>query len=102
MSYTLRGRLESRLVATLLPLLAACILAAVLPSWWPVELASLMLGVGLTLDGVVYDRLLDYQPGWLALPLGLLELGLVLGLVQLLSIEAPLGPALAFYAGSWV
>ena len=41
MSYTLRGRLESRLVAALLPLLAACILAAGLPSWWPVGIAGL-------------------------------------------------------------
>jgi hypothetical protein len=102
MSYTLRGRLESRLAASLLPLLAACTLAAALTAWWPVELAALMLGLGLALDCLLYDRLLDYQPGWLALPLGVLELGLVMGLVRALAIDAPLGGALAFYAASWL
>jgi hypothetical protein len=100
-SYTLRGRLESRIAAALLPLLAACVLAAALPAWWPVDLAGLMLGLGLALD-LVYDRLLDYQPGWLALPLGLLELGLVMALALALSVDAPLGPAVAFFAGSWL
>ena len=101
MSYTLRGRLESRLVAALLPLLAGCALAAALPAWWPVELAALMIGVGLALDAIAYDRLLDYQPGWVALPLGLVELGLIMALVRVLQIDAPLGAALAFFAGAW-
>ncbi len=101
MSYTLRGRLESRLAAVLLPLLAACALAASLRAWWPVELAGLMLGVGLSLDALAYHRLLDYQPAWLALPTGLVELGIVMALVRLLAVPAPLGGALAFFAGSW-
>ena len=41
-----------------------------------------MVGVGLALDVLVYDRALDYQPGWLALPLGALELGLVTALAR--------------------
>jgi hypothetical protein len=102
MSYTLRGRLESRLAATLVPLLAACALTVALHDWWPVELAGLMLGVGLALDALAYHRTLDYQPGWLALPLGLLELGLLVPLARALSIEAPLGGAIAFYAGAWI
>ena len=71
MSYTLRGRIESRLVATLPPLLVAL----AIHRWWAIELVALMLAVGLALDVCVYDRLLAYQPGWLALPLGALELG---------------------------
>ena len=101
MAYTLSGRLQSRLGAALVPLLAACVLSAALPAWWPLELAGLMLGVGLALD-LVYDRGLDYQPGWLAVPLGLLELAVVLVLARTLELGAPLAPALAFYAGSWV
>lgn len=101
MAYTLSGRLQSRLAAALVPLLAACVLSAALPAWWPLELAGLMLGVGLALD-LAYDRGLDYQPGWLAVPLGLLELAVVLVLVRTLELGAPLAPALAFYAGSWV
>ena len=80
MSYTLRGRIESRLGASLLPFLAACALAVALETWWPLEVVGLMTGIGLALD-LVYHRVLDYQAGWLALPLGLAELGLTMGAV---------------------
>jgi nitrous oxidase accessory protein NosD len=101
MSYTLRGRLESRLAAALLPVLVAAALAVGIEQWWPVELAGLMLGVGLVLD-LVYDRALDYQPGWLAVPLGLLELGAVMGLAIWLDVRAPLQPAIGFFVCSWL
>jgi Periplasmic copper-binding protein (NosD) len=101
MSYTLSGRLESRLAAALVPLLIVCVLSVALPAWWPLELAGLMLGVGLALD-LVYDRVLDYQPGWAAVPLGLVELGVVMALASSLELGAPLLPALAFFAGSWL
>ena len=102
MSYTLRGRLESRLAATLVPLLGAASLAAVLRAWWPLELAALMLAIGVALDAALYHRVLAYQPGWLALPLGLLELAAVVGAAALLGIDAPLVPALAFFGASWL
>ena len=89
------------MAAALAPLLAACVIALVVKAWWPVELAALMLAVGLALDAV-YHRLIPYQPGWAALPLGLLELGIVVGLAQLLDVAAPLAAALAFYAGAWL
>jgi hypothetical protein len=101
-AYTLKGRLDSRLAAALGPLVAACLLALAIHRWWPVELAVLMLAVGVVLDAAVYDRLLRYQPGWLALPLGLLELGTVMGLARAFTVVAPLGAALAFYGGSWL
>jgi hypothetical protein len=102
MSYTLRGRLESRLAVVLAPLLAACVVALALKAWWPVELAGLMLGVGLAFDLVFYHRLLPYQPGWAALPLGLLELAAVMGLGRLLHVDAALPAALAFYTAAWL
>ncbi len=101
MSYTLRGRVHSRLAASLLPLLVACALAVALPAWWPLGLVALMLGVGLVLDVLVYD-LIDYQPGWAALPLGLVELALVMALVRALDWAPPLVPALALFVGSWL
>ena len=64
MSYTLRGRLESRLAALLPVIVAACMLGAALHRWWPIELAALMAVVGVALDIQLYDRLLAYQPGW--------------------------------------
>ena len=102
MSYTLRGRLETRLAASFLPLAAACVVALVLKSWWPVELAAIMVGTGITLDAAIYHRLLSYQPGWFALPLGLLELGVVMAIVSAFGIPAPLDFALLFFAGSWL
>jgi nitrous oxidase accessory protein NosD len=101
-SFTLRGRIESRLAASLLPFVVACVLAALLGEWWPLQLAGTMTAVGLALDVVLYHRLLPYQPGWLALPLGLVELGATMALVLRLGLEAPLVPALAFFGASWL
>jgi hypothetical protein len=101
MSYTLRGRLESRLAVALVPFVIAAGLSALMRDWWPVELAALMVGVGVALDAFLYHRVLPYQPGWVAVPTGLLELGILMGLVQVLGIGAPLGGALALFAGSW-
>src|SRR5262249_60479926 len=47
MSYTVRGRIESRLAALALPLAAAVALRAPLGHWWPVALAALMGGLRL-------------------------------------------------------
>lgn len=102
MSYTLRGRIESRLAALLPVVVAACALALVEHRWWPVEAVGLMLGVGVALDVQAYHRLLPYQPGWAALPLGLVELGLVILCMRLAGVAAPLGQAIALFAGGWV
>jgi hypothetical protein len=102
MSYTLRGRIESRLAALLPVVAAACALAAVEHRWWPVEAAALMIGIGLALDLQVYHVLLPYQPGWVSVPLGLLELGVLLALMRLADIATPLGQALALFGGGWL
>ena len=102
MSYSLRGRLESRLAALLPVVVAACVLAAAEHRWWPVEAVGLMLGIGLALDQQAYHRLLLYQPGWAALPLGVLELGALLGVMRLAGVAAPLGQAVALFAGGWL
>jgi hypothetical protein len=102
MSYTLRGRIESRLAAAVLPFLVACVVAFALRAWWPLELVGAMVAVGLVLDAFVYQRLLRYQPGWAAVPLGFLELGVTMAFVRLLDIDAPLGPAIWFFVGAWL
>ena len=94
--------MESRLAVVLAPLLAACVVALALKAWWPVELAGLMLGVGLAFDLTLYHRLFPYQPGWAALPLGLFELAVVMGLGRLLNVGATLSAALIFYGGAWL
>ena len=102
MSYTLRGRIESRLAALLPVLLGCCVLAAALHRWWPVELCGLMAAVGLALDAQLWHRLFSYQPAWAAVPIGLAELGVVLAIVYGFGIHAPLGPALALFAVGWL
>lgn len=102
MSYTLRGRIQSRLVALLVVLAGAIPLALAEHRWWPVEAVALMLGIGLALDTQAYDRVLRYQPGWAALPLGALELGLLLLLMRAAAVMAPLGQAVALFAGGWL
>jgi nitrous oxidase accessory protein NosD len=101
MSYTLRGRLESRLAALAAPLAAACLLAIVLRAWWPLELSAAMAALLLGLD-LVYHPLLRYQPGWAALPLGLLEVGALMGIAFAFEIQPPLGGAFALFAGGWL
>jgi hypothetical protein len=102
MSYTLRGRIESRIASLVAPLAACCAISASLRLWWPLELCALMAGVGIALDLQLYHRLLPYQPGWAALPLGLVELGAMILLVRSLGLEAPLVPALLLFAGAWL
>ena len=102
MSYTLKGRIESRLAAAALPLAAAAAWSAAATTWWPLELAALMLAVGVVLDVGAYHRLLPCQPAWAAVPLGALELGLVMILAWALEIAAPLEPAVAFYFVTWL
>jgi hypothetical protein len=98
MSYTLRGRIESRLAGTA----PALLLALGLHRWWAIELVALMVALGATLDLVVYHRALLYQPAWLAVPFGALELVLVYLAMRTLGIAAPLGPALLLYGVGWV
>ena len=97
MSYTLRGRLESRLASAL----PALVVALALHRWWAIELVALMLAVGLALDASVYHLALPYQPGWLAVPLGALELGVVYGGMRTLGIMAPLGWAVGLFLVGW-
>jgi hypothetical protein len=97
MSYTLTGRIQTRVVS----LIPALLVALALQRWWAIELTALMLGIGLVLDLGVYHRALAYQPAWLALPLGGLELGLVYGAMRWLDVMAPLRWALGLYAIGW-
>jgi hypothetical protein len=44
-SYTLRGRVESRLAPVLVALALAVTLAVAERTWWPLQLAAVMAGV---------------------------------------------------------
>jgi Right handed beta helix region len=102
MSYTLRGRVETRLVALLPLLLCACVVSGALHHWWPVELVALMAAVGLFLDLEVWHRLLPYQPAWATIPLGAVELGTLMAIVYGFGLHAPLLPALGLFGAGWL
>ena len=102
MSYTLRGRIESRIAGWIPAFLVAIAVTGWTRVWWPVDLAVVMLGVGLACDVVLYHRPLDYQPGWTMLPLGAFELGLVMALAHAIPIMAPVRPAIALFMVGWV
>jgi hypothetical protein len=101
-SYTLRGRVETRLAALVPVLLGAWVLAGALHRWWPVELVALMGAVGLFLDAEVWHRLLTYQPAWATIPLGAVELGVLMAIVYGFGLHAPLWPAIALFATGWL
>ncbi len=98
MSYTLTGRIQSRLLSGL-PALAV---ALAIHRWWAIELVAIMLVIGLALDVAVYHRAFAYQPAWAALPLGLVELGLVYGTMRALAITAPIRGALGLFVLAWL
>jgi hypothetical protein len=101
-SYSLRGRVDSRLAALLPVLVGACALAGALHRWWPVELVALMAAVGLALDLEGWHRLLPYQPGWATVPIGAVELGALMAIVYGFHLHAPLVPALALFGAGWL
>jgi Right handed beta helix region len=101
-SYTLSGRLQTRLAVTVAPFVIACVLAAVLREWWPVALVGLMTVVGLGFDVLVLHRLFPYQPAWIALPVGLAELWATMIAVRAFGIDVETAAALALFAGSWL
>ena len=101
MSYTLRGRVESRLAAAALVVAGAAAASLVLGRWWPIELVGIMLAVGLVLDAAVYHRVLPYQPGWLAVPLGALELAGTMAFAFAVGVRAPLAGALTLFGAAW-
>jgi hypothetical protein len=102
MSYTLRGRLQTRLAGALVPFFAACALAAALGEWWPVQLAGVMTAVGLGFDAVLWHRLLPYQPGWAAVPMGLVELWATALAAGWLRVDVPGTAGLWFFGGAWI
>jgi Right handed beta helix region len=80
----------------------ALLVALALQRWWAIELVALMVVLGVALDVGVYHRALSYQPAWLALPLGLVELALVYVSMRWLGIAAPRGLAVTLYVVAWL
>ena len=97
-----RGRLETRLAIVLAPFVAACVLALALQAWWPVELALLMLAVGVVLATLVYHRLLPVPAQLGRRAARAPRARPCHGARPAPGRAAPLWAALAFYAGAWL
>ena len=102
MSYSLSGRIQSRLASSLATFFVALLLARYLDMVWPLQVAGLMLVVGLVLDCAVYHRTFSYQPGWTALPLGLAEFGIVYTIAYALSLRARPIQGIGLFALAWL
>jgi hypothetical protein len=61
-----------------------------------------MAAVGLALDLELWHRLLPYQPAWTAVPLGAVELGVLMAIVYGFHLHPPLWPALALFGAGWL
>ena len=101
MSYTLRGRIESRLAALVLPLAACCAISAALHRWWPLELCALMVASGSRSTSSSTTVCCATSRAGSRCRSALLELTLMVALVRALGIEAPLVPALVLFAAAW-
>jgi hypothetical protein len=105
MCFTLIGRLQTRFYSLLWPLAMTVLFAAVgrSPDYW--TLFALMVLVGFALDVFVYPRLIGYQPRWLTIALGAVELlviRLVAGLAPFFSVHLSDARAALFYACAWL
>ena len=102
MSYTLRGRVESRLAAFVPLVAAACVLALALHRWWPVEAVALMVGVGVCSTCRSTTGCSPTSRAGRPCRSARVELGSSLGLMRLLGIAAPFWQAVALFAGGWL
>jgi hypothetical protein len=99
---TIVGRLETRVAILTGPFILSLILSAITGNLgWPVAIGILLL-LGVTLDIVLYQWLIRWQPPWLTFVLGVVEFVLLFVLLNVLQV--PLGPwaATVFYWASWV
>lgn len=98
---TIAGRVQSRICAFPLPALAALLLSLLTGRWDWLALSGLMLALGIALEGLVYPRLISYQPPWLTGVIGLAELGYLFVLVQLAGLHLAAVAAVGFYIVAW-
>lgn len=99
MCFTFAGRLQTRLIALIGPLFLACAFVAASGDRVYFTMFSLMAVLALALDAGVYHWLIDYQPRWLTIALGAVELGL---LVMIAPQLADLGRMAGFYVPAWL
>ena len=99
MCFTFAGRLQTRLMALIGPLLLAGVYTAVSRDPVYLTMFSLMAVLGVALDVGAYNWLIGYQPRWLTFALGAVEFGLLVFVGQGFI---DLGRMAGFFFPAWV
>lgn len=101
MCFTRAGRIQTRLLSLVGPLLLMGVASVVQRDAGPLRMFALLALLTLALDAGPYHWLIGYQPRWLAVALGGLEFALLIGLMRGLGWGVDAGAALAVYAPAW-
>ncbi|MGH2444108.1 MAG: hypothetical protein ACRDFX_13210, partial [Chloroflexota bacterium] len=102
MCYSIAGRVQTRLVALLVPSVIAAILASYMADPRFYTMLVVMVLVALDLDLFLYPRLIGYQSRLHMYMLGLAEFVLTLVVVRLLDGTLPLTTIIWFYLAGWI
>jgi hypothetical protein len=120
MCFSFAGRIQTRLLSLVGPLMLLAGVALARADAGPLRMFALMAVLTLALDAGLYRWLIDYQPRWLTIALGALEFALLIGvmhglvwrpffrtppdfyMVPELAWRADVTAALALYVPSWL
>lgn len=97
MCFTLAGRIQTRLLSLVGPLLLLGGVALAQRDAGPLRMFALMALMALALDAGLYRWLIGYQPRWLTIALGAAEFVLLIGLMHGMEWRPFLRTPLDFY-----
>jgi len=100
--FSVAGRLQTRLVALVVPALLAIVLSAYTGDPRYYTMLIVMVLVAFDLDLYVYPRLIGYGTRWQTYALGLVEFLITLTIVRVLAGSLPLSTIVWYYLASWI
>lgn len=102
MCYSLAGRIQTRLVALLVPALLAALLIVLSGDQRYFTMFMVMAVISLDLDLFLYPHLFSYQSRWHTYTLAVFEFMLTLIVVRWLAGTLPIYAIVWYYAAAWV
>ena len=95
------GRIHTRVATLVIPAILATLISIVTGEAGWIVLIGVYLLMGVALDAGVYSWLIRYQPPWMTGVLGLVELGLLYVLANVLELGLSAAEAIIFYVVVW-
>jgi prepilin signal peptidase PulO-like enzyme (type II secretory pathway) len=95
------GRIHTRVATLVIPAILATIISVITGEAGWIVLIGVYLLMGVALDAGVYSWLIRYQPPWMTGILGLVELGLLFVLANILELGLSAAEAIIFYVVVW-